>query len=194
MKFGWVPWSFVLFRALSAPLLLWDGIDGVISSWFLPLFIAAFLSDIFDGMIARRLGVSTARIRKADGIVDTAFYLASISAAVFVFKDNLLVFVLPLLLLVAGQVSLQVLSRRKFGRGTSFHGWSAKLFGLTMAIALICLFGLGRTEFIWLAFAAGIVNTFEEMAMVNVLPDWRHDVWSLGVAKAIASKDQQGVE
>lgn len=194
MKFGWVPWSFVLFRALSAPLLLWDGIDGSISIWFLPLFIAAFLSDIFDGMIARRLGVSTAGIRKADGIVDTAFYLASIAAAVSVFKENLLVFVLPLLLLAAGQVSLQVLSRRKFGRGTSFHGWSAKLFGLTMAIALISLFGFGTTEFIWLAFAAGMVNTLEEIAMVKVLPVWHHDIWSLGAARAIASQDQQGVE
>lgn len=194
MKFSWVPWSFVLFRALSAPLLLWDGMDGVISSWFLALFIAAFLSDILDGMIARRLGVSTEGIRKVDGIVDTAFYLASISAAVFVFKENLLIFVVPLAVLVAGQVSLQVLSRRKFGRGTSFHGWSAKLFGLCMAIALICLFGLGRTEFIWLALAAGIVNTLEEMAMVNVLPRWHHDIWSLSSAKAIAAKDHQGVE
>lgn len=184
----------MLFRALSSPLLLWDGIDGAVSIWFLPLFITAFLSDIFDGMIARKLGVSTAGIRKADGIVDTAFYLASISAAVFVFKENLLIFVLPLLLLVAGQVSLQVLSRRKFGRGTSFHGWSAKLFGLSMAIALICLFAFGRTEFIWLALAAGMVNTLEEIAMVKVLPLWHHDVWSLGAARAIAAKDTQGVE
>lgn len=37
----------------------------------------AFFSDVFDGIIARELGVATANLRHLDSLADTAFYLAA---------------------------------------------------------------------------------------------------------------------
>ena len=38
---------------------------------------AAFVSDIFDGVVARRMGIATPGLRHADTLVDTAFYVAA---------------------------------------------------------------------------------------------------------------------
>src|ERR1700761_4270401 len=47
------------------------------------LILLATLSDIFDGIAARRLGVSTPALRRADSIVDLVFWLATIAALFF---------------------------------------------------------------------------------------------------------------
>ena len=39
--------------------------------------VAAFLSDVLDGVIARRTGTATPALRYADTIVDTIFYVAA---------------------------------------------------------------------------------------------------------------------
>ena len=64
MKF--IPGILVALRAAIAPFLLWDAIDGTISVWFIIGYLVGFFSDIFDGVIARRIGVSTAQLRQAD--------------------------------------------------------------------------------------------------------------------------------
>ncbi|MEP0749958.1 CDP-alcohol phosphatidyltransferase family protein [Coleofasciculus sp. FACHB-501] len=48
-----LPFSLVIIRLCLSPLLLWDAIDGATSTWFILGFVVAFLSDIFDGAIAR---------------------------------------------------------------------------------------------------------------------------------------------
>jgi len=188
VKTAWLPWCLVAFRGLATLVLLGDGLSGRSSWWFVPLFAVAFLTDIFDGMIARRLGVVSPALRKADGIFDTLLYLVLVFAAIQVHGSSLTAFLMPSLLMAALLVALQVFSRAKFGRGTSFHGWSAKLWGLSIAVAAIPFFSSGLTWPLWLCLACGLVNIAEEAAMVMVLPEWRHDVWSL--IDAIRLRDQ----
>ncbi|MEP0771798.1 CDP-alcohol phosphatidyltransferase family protein [Coleofasciculus sp. FACHB-SPT36] len=70
-----LPFSLVIIRLCLSPLLLWDALDGTTSYWFIFGFVLAFLSDIFDGAIARRIGVSTAALRQADSLADVCLYL-----------------------------------------------------------------------------------------------------------------------
>lgn len=37
---------------------------------------AAFLSDVFEGVIARRLGIATPGLRRLDSAADTLFFVA----------------------------------------------------------------------------------------------------------------------
>ena len=55
-------------RFMIAPLLLLDALNGSTGIGFLGGYIIAVLSDIFDGIIARRLGVSTVALRQADRV------------------------------------------------------------------------------------------------------------------------------
>jgi CDP-diacylglycerol--glycerol-3-phosphate 3-phosphatidyltransferase len=45
------------------------------------LFAAGLLSDIFDGIIARRLGVSTQKMRRLDSLIDQIFWCLTAAAA-----------------------------------------------------------------------------------------------------------------
>lgn len=61
-----IPSILVGVRVAIAPLLVLDALDHDTTIWFVGGYIIAILSDIFDGIIARRLGVSTVQLRQAD--------------------------------------------------------------------------------------------------------------------------------
>src|SRR5215469_1986808 len=76
-----IPWMLVALRLGLCPLLL----AGASAGWnrILLFFLLSLgvLSDIFDGIIARRLGVATSRLRRADSLADVIFWLAVLAAA-----------------------------------------------------------------------------------------------------------------
>src|SRR5258705_12062279 len=69
-----LPTIFVVYRFVAAPLLLFAARDGL-TLWFLLGFIAAGATDLFDGVIARRLNVVSQAIREWDGRADVWFYV-----------------------------------------------------------------------------------------------------------------------
>ena len=80
-------------------------------AWYYPrpmLFgvclILAFLSDVFDGILARRLNVATPGLRRLDSIADSTFYVAALSSKLW----GIGLFIGFFLLLVRGQGGLFV--------------------------------------------------------------------------------------
>jgi hypothetical protein len=70
-----IPAALIAFHAAAAVLVLplgWYGWGTVLAL----VILLATPSDIFDDIIARRLGVSTAGLRRADRIVDLIFWLS----------------------------------------------------------------------------------------------------------------------
>lgn len=104
MNLKLIPSALVGFRFLISPFLLWDAVDGKTSIWFLVGFIAAFLSDIFDGIIARRLGVSNAELRQADSWADVCLFSCIFVSAWLVHKEVLIAYQVPLLTVVFAQL------------------------------------------------------------------------------------------
>ena len=70
IKLSHIPSLLVGMRFAIAPLLVLDALDHKTSLWFMIGYVIAVLSDIFDGMIARRLKISTAQLRQADSWAD----------------------------------------------------------------------------------------------------------------------------
>ena len=175
-----LPMALVLLRLAIAPCLLWDALDGHVTRWFLIGYIVAVLSDVFDGIIARRLGVSTANLRQADSWADITLYVCVAAAAWWVHADIVLEFRVPLLMVVAAQALWWVVNLVKYGKPASYHTYSAKLWGITLVAATLTLFGFNSGGIaLWLAILVGIVHTLEEIAMTLMLPIWQHDVLSL---------------
>jgi phosphatidylglycerophosphate synthase len=174
-----IPSLLVGVRLAIAPLLLFDALDHHTGLAFVVGYILAILSDIFDGIIARRLGVSTAQLRQADSWADIFLFLCLAMSTWLVFPEVILRFRLPLLIAVAAQLSLFSLSLIKFKKFPSFHTYTAKLWGLTLLVAAIALFGFGNAQPLWLAIAFCWINSLEEIAMTLVLPEWQCDVLSL---------------
>ncbi|MCP2727366.1 CDP-diacylglycerol--glycerol-3-phosphate 3-phosphatidyltransferase [Symplocastrum sp. BBK-W-15] len=175
-----IPAALVALRFLIAPLLLLEAFYGFGRVWFMTGFAIAFLSDIFDGVIDRRLGVSTASLRRADSWADVCLYLCVSAAAWRLYPDEIMACWLPLSLVVALQGVWWVVNLLKYGQPASYHTYSAKLWGLILFVATIALFGFdygGIT--LMLVGIVGIVHTVEEIAMTLILPTWTHDVLSI---------------
>lgn len=175
-----LPKFLVAFRLISGPLLLLDVWDGNTSFWFITIFILAFLSDIFDGVVARRLGVSNAALRQADSWADVCFYICVFASAWIVYPEIIKAFSIPLLTVIFAQGLWWIVNLVKYGKPASYHTYSAKLWGITLFIATVALFGFNYAGVaLWLTILVGLVHTIEEILMTLLLPVWQHDVLSI---------------
>lgn len=183
-----IPWLLVGLRFLIAPLLLLDALDDRTSAGFIPGYTIAVLSDIFDGIIARKLGSSTVRLRQADSWADISLYLCIAISTWLVYPNVVIQFQLPLLGAIAAQLALFAISLIKFGQFPSFHTYTAKAWGISLFIAVVGLFGFAQPLLLWGAIALCWINSLEEIAMTLVLPQWQHDVLSLAHAFKLAAQ------
>jgi phosphatidylglycerophosphate synthase len=175
-----IPFILVGLRFAIAPILLLDAAQDHHTSWpFLTLYIIAVLSDIFDGIIARRLNVSTQKLRQADSWADVCLYLSVALSTWLVHPQVILDFKLPLCVAIAAQLLLYLISLIKFKQFPSFHTYTAKAWGLTLLITTIALFGFNYSHTLWLAIVFCVVNSVEEIVMTFILPEWKCDVLSI---------------
>jgi len=183
------PELLIAFRAACAPLIFVLACFGFPGPLLAAVLGAAFLSDVFDGVIARRLGIATAGLRQADTLVDTFFYVAAgaaLKVAVPAAFDNA---ELPLVLLVIVHVSRGTFELSKYGRLSSYHMWSSKMLGVLLLVALLQAFVTGQPgALLSLALWFGIANEIEGFAISTVLPSWRADVPSILHARHDAAR------
>jgi phosphatidylglycerophosphate synthase len=188
IKLTHIPSILVGMRVAIAPLLLLDALDRQIGNWFIFGYVIAVLSDIFDGIIARRLGVSTVKLRQADSWADICLYVCIAMSTWLVYPDTIIDFKIPLLLAVFAQVCLLTVSLIKFQKFPSFHTYTAKAWGLGLLVATIGLFGFHYPDMLWLAIILCWINSIEEIVMTLILPQWQCDVLSIFAAINLRSK------
>lgn len=176
----------MLLRAALGPLIFLGGLGGWPGEVLFLLLLVAVISDYFDGLIARRLGVATEWLRRADSHVDTVFYVFVLLLAAVrfpgLFKKNWPGMAMIALL----EVTRMVFDHRKFKKQAAYHMWSAKLWGFALLLGFSELFLTGQGGLLFMAaIVTGMVTDLEGLAASFVLPEWRHDVPSLFHALAI---------
>jgi CDP-diacylglycerol--glycerol-3-phosphate 3-phosphatidyltransferase len=172
-----LPFGLTLLRALLAPVVLFFGFAGGSEAAFAACLIAAFLSDYFDGVIARRLGVATPGLRRMDSAADSLFYLACVAVAWHLHPGAICERWLELALLAALEVARYVFDLVKFRREASYHMWSSKFWGLCLLVGFYALLVHGHTGgLVSLAVYAGIVADLEGLVISVLLPHWQTDV------------------
>lgn len=139
--------------------------------------IVATLSDIYDGKVARRFGVATAGLRRFDSMADTVFYIGTGIALWLRHADVLRERLVLIVVFIALQVGGHLFDVWKFGRDTSYHTWSGRVFGILLGIATTYILWAGRGG-AWLtaALIAGIVAHVDAFVITMILPTWHHDV------------------
>jgi phosphatidylglycerophosphate synthase len=174
--------ALTLLRLALAPVIVALGLTRRGGVAIAVLLVIGFLSDVFDGVIARRTGTATPLLRRLDSTVDTVFYLG-IAVAAWMLHRAAIRPLLPLILLViATELATNVLCWLRFRREASYHAWSARVFGLALFVALLLLFAAGSPALILPAIVIGLVSHLENAAITLTLPAWRHDVRSWAVA------------
>jgi len=178
-----IPSALVALRFLLGPLLLLDALDGRTSGWFVVGLVAAFLSDVLDGVIARRLGLVTARLRKADSLADYCLYGCILAGAWASHRDAILASRVPLIVMLLAQALSWSVDWMKFRALSSYHAYTAKAWGVALFGATVALFACDDAGApLWLAAGLGVICNAEAIAMTLVLPRLTHDVPSLAHA------------
>ncbi len=183
MQFAWIPWALVVFRFVLGPALLAAAARGVNGVWLAAALGAGILSDILDGMIARRLGTATTQLRRIDSLVDTVFVLCALAAAWIAHQATLTPHLPLLALMLAFNVVSHIPALIKFGRAPAYHAYSAKASGLALFTAGAWLFATGQAGW-WLdaAIVFTIFSHLDRIAITLLLPEWRTDIagiWAL---------------
>ena len=154
--------------------MVYAGAPGIL---FAAVIFVAFVSDYFDGVIARRLGVATPELRHFDSRADLVFYATAAWAVWTLRPDVARSIAVPALIVIALDVVRHVFDFSKFGRDVAYHAWSSKAWGLSLAAALILLLGFGITNpFVPIAVYLGLIAQVEGLMISIVLPVWTSDV------------------
>ena len=182
-----IPWLMAGGRALLGPVLVLGERCGWSGFALASLVITALLSDIFDGILARRWRCDTAGVRLFDSMADTGFYLC---VAITLWLRFPLIWQENAILLgaVFWLEALRFgLDFAKYGKPASYHSYLAKTWGLVMALAVIASFASASNACLPIALALGVASNLEGLAMSLMLPLWRKDVKTLAAAWRIRS-------
>ena len=176
----YLPFALTTLRLLLGPLAL----AGALAHWprlvFVPILIVGTLSDIYDGVLARRYGVATPALRRYDSATDLVYYIF-ILAALWRLCPAVLAANVPAITLILGLEGLVILvCYLKFGTYPATHTWLAKFYGLYLLFSLSALlaFAAGAWAIISLAVVALMANG-EIIAMHLLAPVAPVDVRSI---------------
>ena len=196
-----IPWWMVTGRGLLGPALAlvatWLPHPEV---WLAAMLGAGFVSDVFDGILARRWGSATDALRVADSAADTIFYLGVLGAAAESAWPVLRARIALVVALLALEALRMAFDWVKFRRMASYHSYASKLWGILLAMAAFALLYFhGGFWLLTLALAWGILCDVEGLAMSALLPVWTADVKTLRQAMelrkaAVMSPDDERME
>lgn len=186
LRKGSIPWTMAAGRVLLGPVLIVGERCGWSGLTLASLVITALISDIFDGVLARRWNCDTAGVRLFDSLADIAFYICVAIALGFrqphIWYDNALLLGAVLWL----EALRFIVDFAKFGKPASYHSYLAKTWGLIMAIAVVATLASKHAGLlIPVALVFGIACNLEGLAMSRVLPVWHRDVKTLVAARRI---------
>lgn len=185
-----IPYLLVWFRLALAPGFLvgyWVGADQRL---YVGLLLAGIVSDIFDGVLARRWKCSTPRLRRLDSNVDTIFYGCAGLVGVILHADFIKPWRIGLLIMFLLLIAQNVINGLRYGRQPSYHMWSGKTWSVMIIVALIGFF-LGRPSG-WaldVVVGLGIYNSIEGIVASLILPRPLADIPSVFHAINLARAD-----
>lgn len=142
------------------------------------------LSDIFDGIIARRLKVATQALRVWDSRADVVFWVC-VFVGVVLARPQLTALLWPAAAVIAVlEIGNHLFSFAKFRREASPHHYLSKAFGLTLwgLCSLAFLAGDDRAMMqtaIGMVLVIGVASQIEAFAITLRLKTWRCDVASV---------------
>ena len=191
MKITQIPWILIIFRFAVSPHIIVMWLSKVDGSWFLPVLVLAVLSDIFDGVIARRQHSVTEKLRLFDSYTDALLFI-TVWFVIFARDWKLLIpYRLWMLTLIAVQLFSYLIPLIKFGRFPSYHAYTAKIWALGLLvseISLLCYHTAGI--YLIMAIGLGFLSNLDGITISIPLPEWKQDVKSTFVALRIRRDTQ----
>lgn len=174
-----IPQGLILFRLLLAPIIL--GLAYFMGESSKPIILVlmylGLISDILDGIVARKQNLSSAKLRRMDSQTDMIFWL-SIGFATWILYPNLISDnSIAIWAILAMEISVYLISILKFKRETCTHAFLSKLWGITLLIAFTSLIGFNHAGIPFhVAIIMGLISHIDRILITLILSEWTHDI------------------
>jgi CDP-diacylglycerol---glycerol-3-phosphate 3-phosphatidyltransferase len=166
-----LPFALTTLRLLLGPIALACALANINRYIYLPVLIVGTLSDIFDGILARRFGVATTALRRYDSITDIIYYLLILVVAWLLCKPVIVGNPLAISLILASEAATILVSFIRFKRYPATHSYLAKFYGLCLLAALIALLVFDASSWVLFVLVAVALVTNTEILVIHFLAD-----------------------
>jgi len=174
-----IPYLLIAFRLVLGPIMiaLTYAYGTSVRIVLMLLLLLGILSDIFDGIIARKAGVATVKLRRMDSQVDVVFWLCAGWCAWLLNPEIIMDNKYAIATIFIMEVLTYVFSLIKFGKETCTHALLSKFWGIALFAAFTALIGFGYGGItLALAVVFGIISHIDVYLIILFLPKWTHDV------------------
>jgi CDP-diacylglycerol--glycerol-3-phosphate 3-phosphatidyltransferase len=134
------------------------------------------LTDVFDGIIARKLHISTDDFRVLDTVFDLLFYLSillfSISINHTAFSDNKIL----ILAILSLESLMYLLCLIRFRKLPSPHAILSKFWGIYIIIEFTLLINHVPGNHFSIALIIGVFVHLDRLFIFILLRNWEHDI------------------
>lgn len=135
------------------------------------------LSDILDGIFARRLKVSGQGLRRLDSTVDQIFWISVAFATYLKCKSFFADHSQAIILLMSAEALTYLVSFVKFRKEVATHAIMSKIWALSIFATLVQVILTCRSSILFgICFYLGLVSRLEILAILILLRTWTNDV------------------
>lgn len=182
-----IPYMLLYSRLVVAVLIVVLSITKVSPIFIVALSIYAVLSDVFDGIIARHLNISTIEMRQLDTKIDTVFWFSCLFYICITQSQFLKTHLLQIFILVFSELFIIAFGILKFQERISYHTIFSKFWALLLLWFFIDLVLNNTCHYSFIiSFWYGIFVQIEILLIAIILKDNQTDV--PGILKAIKLK------
>lgn len=185
---------FSFYRIFAAPLLLaliWYD-QRLIFAIFL---LISYSTDAIDGFVARKLEITSPRGSQLDSFGDQITLIIGL-VGLFIFEQEFIKTNLVLILVAFIPYIVQmILAYAKYGKATAFHTYLAKLSAIIQSVFILwALFLSPNYTLFYIMIIIGLLETFEEVALIFMYKKWASDVkgiyWALRDKRRLRKADK----
>ena len=167
---------FSLVRVITFPLLLYFTFvdERYVVAW---LFIILFSTDFIDGFFAKFFKMESDRRAKLDSLGDVLFFISGI-IGFYQFENQYFIDNFIFIAISGGlYLSVFIISLIKFGKPVNFHTYTAKITAVFLVVFLAYVLFFGGNDFLFfLAFTFSVIETIEEIIIIQYIDDWNANI------------------
>ncbi|WP_439152286.1 CDP-alcohol phosphatidyltransferase family protein [Winogradskyella sp.] len=167
---------FSFYRIAASPILIvliWLD-EQLIFSWML---LISYSTDAIDGFLARKLNIASPRGSQLDSFGDQITLIVGL-IGLFYFEKGFILENITLIIIAFIPYLLQMtIAYIKYGKATAFHTYLAKLSAIMQSVFILyALFISPNYSLFYIMIIIGLLETFEEIALIYMHASWTSDV------------------
>jgi phosphatidylglycerophosphate synthase len=163
-----IPAALTTFRLLLGPFALVCAFLSAPRAVYLAILLLGTLSDIYDGILARRFQVATPLLRRYDSVTDVVYYLFLLAVLWILCRQVLRQLWWAILILLASEIAAIAVCWIRFGMYPATHTYLAKFYGLCLLCGLAALLVFDATGRVIIALMVVALVTNAEIIAIHL--------------------------